>query len=393
MKEKIVAIIPARGGSKGLKNKNLKVIEGKSLLGWSIFAAKGSSLVDEVYVSTDSEAIADAALKDGAKVIWRPAEFASDTASSESALLHALEKIGGKQGMPELCVFLQCTSPLTISEDIDGAIKKMIETRSDSLVSVGDFHYFVWKEDENAEAKGINHDHTLPRQRRQDRERQFLENGAIYVFKVPGFMKHKQRFFGKTTIFEMPPERCFEIDNIIDLKNVETLFRETREKATLLALPSEIRALVMDFDGVLTDNKVSVNENGQEFVTCSRGDGWGLAKLKNAGILLKVLSTEKNPVVKARCDKLNIECTHDLGKNKLEALKNYLKKNKLSPENVIFTGNDENDIECMNYVKCAAAPHDAESGALSVANIILEKNGGAGAVRELCELILQKMEM
>ena len=135
-----IAIIPARGGSKGIPNKNLIEFCGKPLLAWSILQAKEAKTISQVYVSSDDEEILTTAAQFGAIPIRRPKELATDASSSEEALLHALneiEKVG--TNIPDLVVFLQATSPLRTTEDIDGAVQKLIETRSDSLFSMAIF--------------------------------------------------------------------------------------------------------------------------------------------------------------------------------------------------------------------------------------------------------------
>ena len=190
-----LAIIPARGGSKSIPRKNVLPICGRSLLGWTIAAARGAKSVTRVVVSTDDAEIAETAKQEGAEVVWRPIEISGDTASSESALLQVLEALREKEGYnPELVVFLQCTSPLTIAEDIDRTVKSLLVDKADSAFTGTDFHYFLWKISLEGEADGINHDKRF-RPRRQDREPQYIENGAVYVMKAEGLIKYKHRFF------------------------------------------------------------------------------------------------------------------------------------------------------------------------------------------------------
>lgn len=389
---KIVAVIPARGGSKGIPRKNVRKMVGKPVLAWNIEAAKASRFVEAVYVSTDDAEIADVARQFGAGVIDRPLEFANDTASSESALVHALDVIKLEGEDPELLVFMQCTSPLTATVDIDNAIQKLMDEKADSCLTVTDFHYFVWKENTDGSSEGINHDKRF-RPRRQDREPQFVENGAIYVMKVKGFIEAQHRFFGRTVLSVMPQERCFEIDEPADLAIAEALlarqFKNTHPAADP-QLPINLKAVLFDFDGVFTNNKVYVDETGKESVRCDRSDGWGLAQLNKTGIKIAVLSTEMNPVVTARCKKLGLECRQGLGEKKFEAFINWCTENGVAPEETIFVGNDANDVECLKAAGCGVVPADAYPEALAVADLILKRNGGEGAVRALCEMVLKQ---
>jgi len=379
------AVIPARGGSKGIPGKNLKRIAGQPLVAWTIQAAKRARHVQRVIVSTDDPAIAQVAREHGAEVVERPAELSNDTASSESALLHALEHLEQAQDYrPELLVFLQCTSPLTEPGDIDGTIELLQEQKADSACSVARFHYFLWRPVADGGAEGINHDKRV-RLRRQDREPEFLETGAVYVMRAAGFRASRHRFFGKTVLYETPAERVCEIDEPIDLQLAELRLRQR----TPTGLPGKIAALVMDFDGVLTDNRVSVDQDGRESVTCSRADGMGLELLRKAGLPLLVLSKEQNPVVAARCKKLRVRCEQGI-EAKLPALLAYCAELGIAPEHVVYVGNDINDLECLRAVGCGVAVADAHPEALRAAKLVLAAKGGEGAVRELCEMILEQ---
>lgn len=384
----VLTIIPARGGSKGLPRKNVLPLAGKPLIAWNIEAALATESISRLVVSTDDAEIADIARQYGAEVIDRPLELAGSSASSESALVHALDELETKEGYsPDLLVFMQCTSPLTTAEDIDTAVKNLIDNNADSCLTAKDFHYFIWQEEQDGSATGINHDKRF-RPRRQDREPQYEENGAVYVMKTAGFKEAKHRFFGKTVISLMPPEHCFEIDEPVDIQICEMLLRERQQKQFAAQLPDLIQALVLDFDGVMTDNRVLVDQKGDESVFCDRSDGWGIGQLKKNGIKITVLSTENNPVVTARCRKLGIECRQGLGTAKIDALRNWCKENTISIEQVVFLGNDMNDAECLESAACAVVPADAHPDVRNLASIVLKNNGGNGAVREICDLII-----
>lgn len=385
-----LAIIPARGGSKGIPHKNIQLLCGKPLIAWNIEAARASAHIQRVVVSTDDAAIARTSAQYGAEVVWRPPDISGDTATSESALLHVLHYLQEAEDYkPELLVFLQCTSPLTTTEDIDHCIHTLLEQQADTATTVTDFHYFLWRNTLQG-ADGINHDKRV-RPRRQDREQQLLETGAIYVLKTDGFLAQKHRFFGKTALAEMPRDRVLEIDEPVDLLVGEVRLRQLLNKRLQNLLPENPQAVVFDFDGVMTNNRVIVNELEQEAVVCDRGDGMGIDYLKRQDIRLAVISTERNPVVKARCQKLGIECYHNLGYSKHEALLHWCAKNSIDLATLVYMGNDVNDLECMKLAGCAVVPADAHPSILPAAHIVLQRNGGEGAVRQLCDLILSKI--
>ena len=212
---KIVAIIPARGGSKGIPLKNIQPIGGVPLISRTIRAALDSKYISAVYVSTDSELIANVAREEGAEIIVRPADISGDAASSESALLYSLEKINISS---DFLVFLQCTSPFTTSHHIDKCIESIINLDADSCLATVSNHRFLWKNLENNDGVvGINHD-GRNRKRRQDLDPEFMETGAVYVMRTNKFIKEKSRFCGKVVNCNFDDESlAFEIDSPFDL--------------------------------------------------------------------------------------------------------------------------------------------------------------------------------
>ncbi|GJD21804.1 N-acylneuraminate cytidylyltransferase [Rivularia sp. IAM M-261] len=220
----VIAIIPARGGSKGVPRKNIRILGDKPLIAHSILDAKEANLIDKVYVSTDNLEIAEISQKYGAEIIYRPDEIADDTASSETALIHALSEIEKSAIFPDLIVFLQCTSPIRSGQDIDDAIDKLQAENADSLLSVTLSHRFLWEE-VNGIAKSVNYDYRN-RLRRQDMKPQYLENGSIYIFK-PWVIKYLgNRLGGKICLFPMMEAASWDIDSVLDFKVAEYLIKE-----------------------------------------------------------------------------------------------------------------------------------------------------------------------
>lgn len=383
---KTVAIIPALGGSKGIPRKNVRPLGGLPLIAHTIGHARRATLVDRVVVSTDDVEISAASVEAGAEVVARPAELAADHAPPEASLLHVLAHLRQTDDYsPDLVVFLQCTSPLTSADDIDGTVQALLDRNADTALAVTPFHYFLWQADEYGDAVGINDDRRV-RLLTQQREPQYRETGAVYVMRARGFLQAGHRLFGRTAMYVMPPERCLEIDEAVDFQIADVLMRRQFQQRRLKECPDKIAALVLDFDGVFTDNKVLVDENGREAVTCDRSDGLGVARLKQAGLLMLVLSTEKNPVVEVRCQKLGIACIHGV-ENKLGVLRDWCEEQKIDPSKVVYLGNDLNDVACMQAVGCGVAVGDACPQAKAAAKIVLRARGGRGAIRELSELI------
>jgi len=385
--KQVVALIPARGESKGVHRKNVRFLAGKPLIAHTIETALASRLVTRVVVTTDDPEIESISVRFGAEVIRRPSKISGDGASSESVLLHALDRLKSREKYsPDLVVFLQCTSPLTQAVDVDGTVQVLLDEGADSALAVTTFQRFLWRRVGRGAVVGINYD-KRGRLLRQQLEPQYIETGAVYAMRTKGFRKAKSRFFGKTAICVTPPERFLEIDDPVDFQVAEVLLREQQRRGNWQELPSPVGALVLDFDGVFTDNSVVVFQDGREAVLCNRGDGWGISRLKRTGIPMLVLSTEKNPVVKARCDKLGLACLQD-AKDKLEALKAWLGERKIEMASVVFVGNDVNDLKCLQAAGCGVVVADAHPEAQAAARIILSSRGGRGAIREIAEELI-----
>ena len=371
-----MAIIPARGGSKGIRLKNLREIGGKSLLGRAIESARSAAAVSDVVVSTDHEQIKAEALRYGARVIDRPADIAGDTASSESVLLHAL---ANAESQPEITVFIQCTSPFIDPADLDAAIAAVASQRADvSFAAVAD-HGFHWGLDPQGEAVAVGHD-KLHRPRRQDREPRFRETGAFYVMDTRGFLEAGHSFFGKVRVHEVPAEHGIDIDTEADLLLAGLAVPANRE-------PIEVDAVITDFDGVHTPDTAYVDEHGTETVRVSRSDGMGVARLRAAGVKFLILSKETNPVVAARAAKLKVEVAHGI-ENKAEYVARWLADESINPARVAYLGNDINDLGAMALVGWPITVADAHHDVHLAARHTLTRKGGHGAVRELAELVL-----
>ena len=205
-----MSLILARGGSKGIKNKNIKTLQGRPLISYSIDASK--SKVDETWVSTDDKKIKSISLKNDALVIDRPAEPATDTSPSEDSLIHFTENVNF-----DILVFLQPTSPLLKHTDINNALELM--NKYDSIFSGYKDH---WLPRWNKNIKAINWDITK-RPRRQDVLLEYVENGALYITKKDLLLKSRLRYSGKIGVYEMPFSRSFQIDNNDDFQLIEKI--------------------------------------------------------------------------------------------------------------------------------------------------------------------------
>ena len=387
---KIISIIPARGGSEGIPNKNIISIAGKPLLAWTIEQSIATKLISETYVSTNDDKIAKVAKQYGAAVIPRPEEINGDTDSSESALLHALNYLKKEKGLkPDIVVFLHCTSPLRKKDDIDNAINLFIKDSADSLISGSLFEDFLFWENIDGKWRSINYDFTN-RGRRQDRNPQFVENGSIYIFKPEVLRKYNNRIGGKMELYKMDFWQAWQIDAPEDISLIEFYVNEKLKRIEYFNIKlEEIDLIALDFDGVMTDNRVLTFQDGSEAIFANRSDGLAITKLKELNIPIVVISTEKNKVVASRSEKLNIEYIKGVD-NKRESLTGYCKKNGFDLKKVLFIGNDINDLGIMKSVGWPICPADAHESIKNISRFILGKTGGEGVVRELMDLIIKQ---
>jgi N-acylneuraminate cytidylyltransferase len=215
----------ARGGSKGIPNKNIINIYGKPLVAWSIEQSKNSTHINQTYVSSDSNEILKISAEYGAIPLKRPCEFATDTSTSEDALKSALRTIGHV----DLVVFLQPTSPIRHPRDIDNAVLELIKNNYDSLFSACKLEdYCIW-ENKDGFLESINFNYQN-RKRRQDKKIQYLENGSIYVFKPSVLFKNNNRLGGKIGISIMEFWKSYEIDSVDDIEICEFYLKKLQNE-------------------------------------------------------------------------------------------------------------------------------------------------------------------
>ena len=377
--EPVVAVIPARGGSKGVPGKNLAAVGGVPLVARAVHAARGARLVQRVVVSTDDPLIAEVARDAGAEIVARPPALSGDTATSESAVLHALEVLDIDAAV---VLLIQCTSPFLTSSDIDAVAAPVLAGDADSAFTAARAHGFLWHTD----GTGVNHDPS-GRLRRQDRAVELLETGAAYAMRLDMLRQRGHRFTGRVRPVEVDPARTLEIDEPADLERARLLaaYFDVRPELTV----ADLDAVVLDFDGTMTDDRVTVDQDGRESVTVHRGDGLGIAALRRAGVDVVILSSERNPVVSARARKLQIPALTGIA-HKGEALTRWCAEQGHDLRRTAFVGNDVNDLPCFELVGWPIAVADAHHAVRARARIVTAARGGHGAVREVASQLLGK---
>lgn len=219
MTKRVLSIIPARSGSKGLSQKNTLNLAGKPLIAWSIEASLNSKYINKTIVSSDSDKVLEIAKRYNSNTLKRPAELSTDNSSSEEVVKHVLDSI---EDIFEFIILLQPTSPLRDTNDIDTALKKLFDLNASSLISLKKYDNKVlkcFKEKEDGFIEGIVND-KYPFMRRQDLPNIYLSNGAIYIVKVDQFLKNKSFFTNKTIPFIMDDIKSIDIDTEEDLEKV-----------------------------------------------------------------------------------------------------------------------------------------------------------------------------
>jgi YrbI family 3-deoxy-D-manno-octulosonate 8-phosphate phosphatase len=403
VKAQVLAIIPARGGSKSVPRKNIRPLAGHPLLAYSIAAGLQATSISRVIVSTDDEEIAEVARSYGAEVpFMRPTALAQDDTTDFPVFRHALDWLAENESYSaDIVVQLRPTSPLRPPGLVDEAVKLLRgHPEVDSargVIPSGQNPYKMWRINAAGHmvpllTDGFEEPYNMSRQQLPST---YWQTGHIDA------IRHKTLEAGSLSgsvilPLILDPRYAVDIDTDRDHERAEWIIRQD-DLALVLpgrtprGLPEQVDLVLFDFDGVFTDDRVWVNAEGEEWVAAKRGDGWGIARLKERGVQAIVISTERNPVVAARCKKLGIEVLQAVD-DKAAAVRDLLKERKIEPDRVVYVGNDVNDIPAFPVVGCALAVRDAHPDVLRSADIVLRRKGGYGAVREVCDLIAANLE-
>ncbi|MFH0814327.1 MAG: acylneuraminate cytidylyltransferase [Pseudomonadota bacterium] len=422
----VVALIPARSGSKGILKKNIKDMAGHPLVYWVAKAASDSGIFEKIYVSTDSEEIAQVVRElelPGVVPISRAPETATDAASTELVIADFTKRVDWGT-----LFLIQATSPLLRAEDLKKALKAFNDVNADGceaydsmLSGVTDFR-FQWHPLVNNEAhfKAFNYEPRC-RKRRQEMKPQCLENGAFYITNRAAWELSHCRLSGTVGFYEMPQETIFEVDTLEDWKIIENLLlvrghevafvdskglacgikKEEEEKwedcHCLDPKRKTIKAVAIDVDGTLTDGGILLFlPNGQIARKFSVIDGQGISLLKGRNVHIVLISGEDDEGISARAEKLGVVFLVGC-KNKVEELGVWLEEAKISWESLAYIGDDLNDLDCLKKAGFSATPKDSQllrSGPLGSQiqndfDFVCHFSGGSGAVREFCDYLIK----
>jgi YrbI family 3-deoxy-D-manno-octulosonate 8-phosphate phosphatase len=405
MKSEVLALIPARGGSKGIPRKNIRPFAGYPLIAYSIAAGRQADSVTRVIVTTDDEEIAEVARGYGAEVPFlRPVELAQDRTLDLPVFQHALNWLAQNEGYhPETVVQLRPTTPIRPPDLVDRSVALLhAHPEADSVRGITPAHqnpfkmWFMNGEDKPiqpvTDLPGIEEPYNSPR---QILPAAYMHTGLIDVIR-PGTILELNSMSGRTILPVLfDPDYDADLDTPEDWRRAEQRILHDRPKMVWpgkppRSMPETVRLLVLDFDGVLTDNRVWVDQDGREMVAANRSDSMGIYQLRQAGVEAVVISLETNPVVAARCRKMNIPWIQG-EKDKAAALNKLLLERNIDAREVVYLGNDINDLPCFPLVGWAVAVADAMPEVSHQADFVLTRPGGHAAVRELCDLIVKQL--
>lgn len=375
---KNIFIIPARSGSKGIPNKNLKLINGIPMFVWSIIHAKYISEKDDVVlVSSDSDKYLSIAKRWGAIPIKRPKELASDKAFTEPVMTHAISKID--MDLEDNVILLQPTSPLR-SKRLMNQLKEELK-QTDSAISLTESYEFNWVLIDDLHVKPMY----TKRPRRQDMKPQLAENGSIYFTKYKHYKKFENRVYKRAKPLVVNFYESIEIDTIEELNLIQTISKEfNSEWLQNIIHKKKITNLFLDIDGVFAKNLKTTNKNTRFYST---QDSNALNSLLKKGINIVLISSEQKPHSTELFKKIGIKEINFNIKNKYEFVRIYMKKNKIVNKQSIFVGNDIQDKKCLEYFQLSFVPKDCNESVKKHAKFVLSKNGGDGAITELANLI------
>ncbi len=348
--DKAVAVVIAGDASDGC----LSPVAGHPAIAHTVAAAAQAEHVAAVRIATSDEAV----------TAWAEAAGFDCVPDTGSPLVATAQlESGADEAGAEIVVAVDATAALLLPGDIDEVVDAISGGTADAATAIAELP-------DGFETLGAANDTVLASE-------------VLAAARLDGGEEVAQ--------VALPFDRLRRIESPSDRLIAEALLIERARQERLLRLPEKPAALIMDFDGVFTDNAVFVDQNGTETVRCNRSDGLGIDRLRATGLPLLVLSKEQNPVVAARCEKLQLECLQGLHE-KRPALEQWCQDRRLDLMHVVYIGNDINDLTCFDAVGYTVAVADAWPEVLQAATIVLSRPGGAGALRELSDLILGRLE-
>ncbi|KAF7694236.1 N-acylneuraminate cytidylyltransferase-like [Silurus meridionalis] len=385
----IAAVILARGGSKGIPLKNIKLLAGVPLIAWVLRAARDSQVFHSIWVSTDHDEIERVAKNWGAQVHRRSPEVSKDTSTS----LETLQEFSRMNPEVDIICNIQATSPCLHPDHLIEAVEMMTKHGYDSVFSVVRRYHFRWKETKEEEATEPLNLNPSCRPRRQDWDGELCENGSFY-FATKDLINKGLLQGGKVTYFEMLPENSVDIDVDIDWPVAEQ--RVLRFGYFGKDNLGKLRMLLCNVSGCLTDGQVYLSSTGEEMFSFNTIDLTAINMLKNKKIEVILILSSDDPVSDAFAEKLyektGCKVKH-LKEDKQVELERLLKEKRLKWKNVAFMGNDVPDVDCLNLAGLSAVPFDVPIVVLNAAKYQCQRAAGHGALKEFVEHLMKKGAM
>jgi len=382
-----VAFMPMHENPESVPVNGAGPIAGRPLFAWSLEQAIASGCFDTIYLATGSPAEIRKKVSDefpSADKMVKLLDYSAiqGDGSMDSALL------GFQQKTPfDVVCLIQASSPLTRAEDFLAAKHKFLSESLDSLLTAVPSKRFFWT------LTGAPVDHNpMKRPLPQDLEGYLVENAAFYLTSAESLRNHGCRLGGRIGIHEMTVETAIDITDEAGWMVVEQLLLK-RKLTMARAHASQVKVLVLDVDGTLTDAGMYYGPAGEALKKFNTRDAHGLQLLRENGVSVCVISTEDSPAVAARMKKLRIDEYYPGVQKKLPLLLQLAKRWSIPLPDIGYIGDDLSDLECLSRVGSAFCPADAVPEILRQAHYVCERAGGHGAVREVCDLILQSGEV
>lgn len=376
----ILAFVPVRGGSKSIPLKNIKPLYGRPLVYWVLFALQQAKKVDRIVVATDSQEIIDTVSGFGfskIEIYQRNNENAADHSSTESVMLEYLEAQAPNN--IDLFVLAQATSPFTRAQDFDQAIEQFKNTGVDSLLTCSRIKRFFW----NTDGTPINYNYKQ-RPRRQEFLGTLVENGAFYISSIRQILHEKNRISGKIGIYEMPEYAFHELDEPEDWQNAEQVMLKLHQNINTI---KNVKLVLSDIDGVLTDAGMYYTENGDELKKFSTYDGMAIKLFQEKGIKVGFITSENRKLNQRRAEKLKINFLEQGVEDKLRVVSDLCQRENISLDQIAYVGDDINDLQILRAAGVRFCPSNAQQAIKQIPGIItLTKRGGEGVLREIFDL-------
>jgi YrbI family 3-deoxy-D-manno-octulosonate 8-phosphate phosphatase len=400
-KPEVLAIIPAYCSTDEVIQQYLRPLGAHPLIAYSIAAGMKAMHVTRTLVATQSETLAAIARDYGANVPFLlTSGLVLRQANDRTLFKYLLNQLAKKHAYrPELVAWLNPLTPVRPSNCVDQSVEMLIANplveAVHGIIPASSTALALWKINPQGDIVSLSKQaSSINPAGETSAEITYYQTRHISVIRTGSSLKDSLWDVQASRPLMLDPRYNIDVSEPFGWEWADWVIRHAQLEMVYPGhqprpLPKHVKLLVLDFDGVMTDNRVWVDENGHEQIAAYRGDSIGLSRLRKAGVDTIVLSTEENPVVAERCRKLNLPVVQGVS-DKASALGEILTERQVDPTQVVYLGNDINDLPCFPIVGCAVVTADAHHNARFQADMVLTRCGGYGAVRELCDILLHE---